>query len=782
MENGLKGLIMKIKHKLLIQAILLALIPATIIAIVITWQANTSSFTVLEEKTKAQLTSLRELKKSQIDNYLKQVAGQVTVLAHNPAVKQAANNFTKAFTQESIPAAQPNTPKISLQSYYQGDFAETFNAKNPEKTNTAQLYSQLSERAKHYQTKYIADNDYPLGNKNKLVSAGDSPYDKIHQQYHPMFNKYLQQFGYYDIFIVDVKSGHIVYSVFKELDYGTSLITGPYAQTGIAIAYNKALALSNRNTTALADFQAYYPSYDQAASFIASPIKNDKNITTAVLIFQMPIDGINKIMTNNNQWQQVGLGLSGETYLVGSDDKLRSESRFLIEDKENYYKALESAANQPNLNKIKSYGSALGLQLVETQGAKHALSGKTGFDQFADYRGVEVLSAYTPITYGEYTWALLAEIDVSEAFAAATALSNTLLVNSIIVLSIIALISIITGLFSTNKLVKPLNLLVANITNIAQGDGDLTVQLDIAKRSDEIGDIGKAFNNFVSKIRHIIIDIDHHAVQLASASEELSAVTQETNNIVVLQKAKTKETTDVMSEFNASIIEIADNSLHTADLTNEANDESLKVSSLSSNAHQAISELEQSVGSAAGELHLLNEQVEDISSVLSVIESIAEQTNLLALNAAIEAARAGESGRGFSVVADEVRTLAGKTQESTIDIQQKIERLKASSSKSVIAMDNASAEASRGIKLVMETARTLKTISTLVSDVSSKNSENATVAKQQSISVNDVHQNIIDIADYTDSSSSAAQQTSQASEELAKLAVNMSSIVQQFKY
>jgi len=782
MENGLKGLIMKIKHKLLIQAILLALIPATIIAIVITWQANTSSFTVLEEKTKAQLTSLRELKKSQIDNYLKQVAGQVTVLAHNPAVKQAANNFTKAFTQESIPAAQPNTPKISLQSYYQGDFAETFNAKNPEKTNTAQLYSQLSERAKHYQTKYIADNDYPLGNKNKLVSAGDSPYDKIHQQYHPMFNKYLQQFGYYDIFIVDVKSGHIVYSVFKELDYGTSLITGPYAQTGIAIAYNKALALSNRNTTALADFQAYYPSYDQAASFIASPIKNDKNITTAVLIFQMPIDGINKIMTNNNQWQQVGLGLSGETYLVGSDDKLRSESRFLIEDKENYYKALESAANQPNLNKIKSYGSALGLQLVETQGAKHALSGKTGFDQFADYRGVEVLSAYTPISYGEYTWALLAEIDVSEAFAAATALSNTLLVNCIIILSIIALISIITGLISTNKLVKPLNLLVANITNIAQGDGDLTVQLDIAKRSDEIGDIGKAFNNFVSKIRHIIIDIDHHAVQLASASEELSAVTQETNNIVVLQKAKTKETTDVMSEFNASIIEIADNSLHTADLTNEANDESLKVSSLSSNAHQAISELEQSVGSAAGELHLLNEQVEDISSVLSVIESIAEQTNLLALNAAIEAARAGESGRGFSVVADEVRTLAGKTQESTIDIQQKIERLKASSSKSVIAMDNASAEASRGIKLVMETARTLKTISTLVSDVSSKNSENATVAKQQSISVNDVHQNIIDIADYTDSSSSAAQQTSQASEELAKLAVNMSSIVQQFKY
>ena len=783
MENGLKGrIIMKIKHKLLLQAILLAVIPAIIIALVITWQANTSSFLALEEKTREQLISLRELKRSQINDYLKQVSGQVTVLSQNPAVKQAAKGYIKTFLEGSAPVTQSSTSKNKLQAYYQNEFAEVFKDKNQKQSNAEQKYSQLSERAKYYQTKYIANNNFTLGSKDKLITAGDSAYDKVHQQYHPMFSEYLQEFGYYDIFIVDAKSGHIVYSVFKELDYATSLTTGPYANTGIAKAFNKALRLDNNSKTALADFQAYYPSYDQAASFIASPIKNSNNTTTAVLIFQMPIDGINKIMTNNNQWQQVGLGLSGETYLVGPDEKLRSESRFLIEDKENYYKALESAANQPHLNKIKSYGSALGLQLVETQGAQQALSGNTGFSQFADYRGVEVLSAYTSVEYGDQTWALLAELDVSEAFAAATTLSNDLLINCVIILSVIAAISVIIGLISTNKLVKPLNLLVTNISNIAQGDGDLTVELDMAKRSDEIGDIGKAFNSFVSKIRHIIIDIDHHAVQLASASEELSAVTQETNNIVVLQKEKTKKTTDVMSEFNASINEIADNSLHTADLTNEANDESLKVAGLSTNAHQAISELEQSVGSAAEELHLLNNQVEDISSVLSVIESIAEQTNLLALNAAIEAARAGESGRGFSVVADEVRTLAGKTQESTIDIQQKIERLKSSSSKSVDAMDNASSEASKGIKLVMETARSLKTISELVSNVSNKNSENATVAKQQSVSVNDVHQNIIDIADYTDSSSSAAEQTSQASEELAKLAVNMSSIVQQFKY
>ena len=782
MESKLKGRTMKIQHKLILQSVLLALIPATIIAIAITWQANQSSFSALEEKTKAQLISIRELKKSQIDAYLSQITGQVTTLAKNPAVKDAANNFITSFKLQAISTAELRDAKSTLQQYYQNEFTQTFNDKNPEQANARVKFSQLSDKAKYFQAKYIADNQFELGNKDKLLTAGDSTYDQNHQRYHPMFSDYLQQFGYYDIFIVDAKSGNIVYSVFKEVDYATSLITGPYANSGIAKAFNKALALSDNKTSTLIDFEGYYPSYEQAASFIATPIKNNNGEVNAVLIFQMPIDGINKIMTNNNQWQQVGLGLSGETYLVGSDDKLRSESRFLIEDKENYLKALSSSANQPNINKIKGYGSALGLQFVETLGAQQALSGSAGFSQFKDYRGIEVLSAYTPIQYGEHTWALMAEIDVSEAFAAATKLKGDLLLNCLVILAVIALFSIIIGLISTNKLVQPLNSLVASITNIAQGDGDLTAKLDLAKRTDEIGDIGKAFNQFVNKIRHIIIEIDHHAIQLASASEELSAVTLETNNIVVLQKQKTEHTNQVMSAFNTSINDIADNSLHTSELTNEANDESLKVADLSANAHLAITGLGESVSSAADELQHLNSQVEDISSVLSVIDSIAEQTNLLALNAAIEAARAGESGRGFSVVADEVRTLAAKTQESTIEIQGKIERLKASSMKSVTAMNNASTEARKGIKLVMETARSLKTISELVSNVSNKSSESATAAKQQTTSINEVHQNIIDMAEYTESSSSAAQQTSQASEELAKLAVNMSNIVQQFKY
>lgn len=774
---------MKIKHKLLLQAIFLTVIPAFIIALIITLQANKSSFSALEKKSKEQLISLRELKKSQISSYLETINSQVISMSKNPSVVDATKKFISTFQLDNVNQSNINTSKESLAQYYQNEFSTAFKEKNKNtRLNINTQLQQLDDIALHFQSQYISENKFPLGSKDKLNAAGNSQYDQAHQQHHPMFQDYLYQFGYYDIFIVDANTGHIIYSVFKELDYATSLINGPYAETGIAEAFNKALKLTNSDQTVLVDFASYLPSYNQAASFIASGIKNSAGQTDAVLIFQMPIDGINKIMTNDSKWQEVGLGLSGETYLVGPDNKLRSESRFLIEDKDNYLKALIASGEQPNVEIIKNYNSALGLQFVQTSGANLALKEESGFLQFPDYRNVEVLSAFTSINYGTSTWALMAEIDVDEAFADAVQLSDDLLYYSLIALTIIALLSIAIGFLIAKYLVSPINVLVERITDIAEGDGDLTVKLALAERNDEIGDVGKAFNTFVAKIRNIIIEIDMHANQLASSSEELSAVTLETNNIVILQKDQTQITTEAMSEFNTSINEIADNSLLTANLTNEANDESIKGANLSDEAQVAINELVNSVNSTTNEIEQLNTQVGDIGSILSVIEGIAEQTNLLALNAAIEAARAGESGRSFSVVADEVRTLAGKTQESTVEIQQKIEHLKLSSNKSVAAMKNAHQEASNGIDLVMQTANSIKTVSTLISDVSAKNTENAAVAKQQSVSVNDVHQNILEIARHTESTSSAAVQTSQSSEELAALAVNMSSIVQQFKY
>lgn len=772
---------MTIKKKLLTQTILLAVIPALIVAIIITLQATKSSYEALEVKTEQRLTSLRELKKSQIDAYLSNIKKQVSNYSNNIAVKEAAQNFISTFHEDGSPTT--TTEQTRLSSYYHNAFASKFTEiNNNRKPDVAEKLNRLDELSKYYQSKYIVNNSHPFGEKHQLHIGGNTNYDNAHQKYHAMFTSYLESFGYYDIFIVDAKSGHIVYSVYKELDFATSLFTGPYSDTGIATSFKSALALNNTDDFAIVDFSSYFPSYDQPASFISSPITDAQGNVNAVLIFQMPIDGINNIMTNNQQWQKVGLGLSGETYLVGPDQTLRSESRFLIEDKANYLAALKAAKNQPNINKIETYNSALSLQYVATPGVQAALQGKSGYSTFPDYRQVDVLSAYTSIQYGNATWALMAELDVEEAFHDAIQLNKDMYNYMLISLSIIALISITIGIFSSKSLVAPLNVLVKRINDISEGDGDLTVQLSLAKRNDEIGSVGKSFNLFVEKIRHIIADIDHHASQLASSSEELSAVTHETNSVVSKQKNKTDLTSNVMCSLTTNINEIANNSGITSQLTNQANSASSEGAVLSKHAEDSIQQLVNSVDSASQELDLLNGQVEKISEILGVIDSIADQTNLLALNAAIEAARAGESGRGFSVVADEVRTLAAKTQESTIEIQHRISELKSSSKNSVTAMQTAALEAEKGIEMVQKTAQSLTTVSSIMSDVQQKNAANASVAHEQSENVEGIHQNIIDIAQYTENTSSASLQTSQASNELAKLAVNMSGIVQQFRF
>ncbi|SFC16111.1 methyl-accepting chemotaxis protein [Pseudoalteromonas denitrificans] len=774
---------MKLKSKLIFQAIFLALVPALVTALIITLEANQASFKALENKTKERLVSLRELKKTQIESYFGTINSQIITMSKNPAVIDASIDFVKYFNDEPLDSFVSVSERNSLSRYYQSDFTEQFKSKNPNSLINANLkVAQLDNRSIHFQNKYIASNQFPLGQKDRLHSGGSSKYDETHERYHAMFQDFLTRFGYYDIFIADAKTGNIVYSVYKEIDYATSVKHGAYSNSGIGDAFRQSVNAYDVNHTSMIDFKSYFPSYNFPASFISSPIKNNIGETVAVLIYQMPIDGINNTMTSDQKWQHVGLGLSGETYLVGPDKLLRSESRFLIEDKSNYIKALEISEHQPNTNRININNSAIGLQYVDTKGVSQALQGIADVDVFLDYRDVPVLSAYTSISFGGLKWALMAEIDVAEAFYDAYKLSDDLFFYSILCLIVIAIFSIIIGLYITKVLVSPINVLVERITDISQGDGDLTAKLSIAERKDEIGDVAKAFNQFVLHIRNLIIDIDKHAGQLASASEELSSVTKETNEVVTLQKEKADQASIAMQNFTGNISEMSGNTEQSASLTQRANQESINGAEVALNTQEEINHLVQSVTLASNELKELEIQVQDITSILSVIDSIADQTNLLALNAAIEAARAGDSGRGFAVVADEVRMLAGKTQQSTVEIQNKIESLKISSNKSVIAMERASKQAITGITLVEETTTSLHLVTELISDVSNQNTENAIVATQQNENVDEVNQNIIDISRYTENTAGASLQTAQASNELAKLAIDMSTIVKQFKY
>ena len=191
--------------------------------------------------------------------------------------------------------------------------------------------------------------------------------------------------------------------------------------------FQKASNNGTAGSLAFDDFKSYVPSYQDPAAFIASPIIQD-NKQLGVIIFQMPIDRINSVMTQNQKWQDAGLGLSGETYLVGADKKMRSISRFLVEDKAGYIEAIHNSGMSSDLvNTIEAKGTSISLQPITSPGSQSALAGETGFSSFPDYRNVEVYSAYTPIKIAGENWAILAEIDQDEALQAANILSRDLL-------------------------------------------------------------------------------------------------------------------------------------------------------------------------------------------------------------------------------------------------------------------------------------------------------------------------------------------------------------------
>ena len=336
---------MNIKNKLILGSSLLAAVPVILAGIFIGSEATSTARDALEEQIDNQLVSLREIKKTQIEDYFNTILNQVLTFSNDKMIIDGMKDFKSAFYsyREEAFGSDVSQYRSQLASYYTSDFANEYkNQNHGESVNTQAMYGGIDDDAVALQFTYIKANSSPLGSKDGLVDTGDSShYNLFHKRYHPHIRDFLNKFGYYDIFLVDADTGKVVYSVYKELDFATSLISGPYANTGLGRAFKAAQKASKPGFVHLDDFAPYTPSYDGAASFIASPIFNDAGEKEGVLIFQMPIDNINQVMTSSEKWADVGLGASGETYLVGADSLMRSQSRFLIEDKAGFMKATQ---------------------------------------------------------------------------------------------------------------------------------------------------------------------------------------------------------------------------------------------------------------------------------------------------------------------------------------------------------------------------------------------------------------------------------------------------------
>jgi len=314
----------------------------------------------------------------------------------------------------------------------------------------------------------------------------------------------------------------------------------------------------------------------------------------------------------------------------------------------------------------------------------------------------------------------------------------------------------------------------------SMADGDLLVEVDYQGR-DEMASIAQAFNRMRLRMHEMISQVASSTAQLAAAAEETTAVTVQTCDGIRRQQSETEQVAAAMNEMSATVQDVARNAASAAEAAHAADADAANGRKVLARTVEVINMLAREVENATRVIRSLQEDSNNIGSVLDVIRAIAEQTNLLALNAAIEAARAGEAGRGFAVVADEVRTLASRTQQSTSEIQAMIEKLQGGAANAVKVMETGHRQAGEGVTQVAEAGAALESILQAVTTINDMNAQIASAAEQQSAVAEEINRNIVTVSEIAEQTSVGSQQTAATSEELAQLAAQLQSLVGQFR-
>ncbi len=621
----------------------------------------------LEAATREQLKTARAIKGRLIENYFGTVKHEVSVLAMLPETAEAIQSFDRIF--KDLDDTDSTVAQAKMADFISNVFMAKYESETGDRLPAASV---MTDRPASLtvQAAYLADNPNPLGSKDLFESSGRLPeYDQAHERFHPLFRELLNTFGYYDIFLVD-RTGEIIYSVYKETDFGTNLLTGPFKNSGLADAVRSSLESRSSNAFAFADFSTYIPSYDAPAAFVSKPVYAGETLVGVVAV-QLPIDEIDEVMTGGRRWRDEGFGSSGEAYLVGPDRLMRSGARALIEDSDAFVRAGRArGVPADTLREMERLGRTVLLERVENEAVISALEGQSGSAEVLSYDGAPSVASFESLPVFDQTWALIAEVDRSEAYAAADAMRSRIITTGLIVLAVVVVVSVIFG----QRLTAPIRRLHAAMVRLQAGDFSVTVPPGGGR---ELTSLAMAYNRVAASLGL--------KTRMESANERKDELIDEIAGMTATQASSSIEIMGAVTEISAGSREIAKTSEELTGTMSEvdgiASENAIRSTSGLESLHRIESVMTEVVGDAknvSDHLGEIERRCEAMGQVVTTMVSIADRTQILSINATMEAEKAGDAGLGFRVVAREVRRLADRTAESAAQIEENVKRMLAS--------------------------------------------------------------------------------------------------------
>ncbi len=708
----------RIKPKLIICFLLVGLIPL----LLVTGVALNSASTALEEEAFNSLETIDNLKKTQIDNYFKVFLSQMHLFKDDPYVQEALTAFATAFKVEG--------GKVKGEKW------------------------------------------------NAVFKEYDSRLDDI-----------LDDMGWYDLFLVHT-DGAIVYTQAQESDLGMIIPDSEIKGSGLGKAFS-AMRKAGDDDIVLADFEPYAPSNGEYAGFAMAKIRNGDGRVVGYVAAQIPISKINAILQD-----LTGMGNTGESYLVGREDqRLRSD-----------------LARPDASGKAPKIGTK-----IDTEYVRQAGKVEQGRGTFVDTRGASTIVTFARVDVPGMQWSIVSKVDEQEIHRPVDNLRD----NSLLITGVFVLFVLLAAWFIARSIARPLISLTGFALAVARGELNRSSDLN---QKDEVGQLSDSMNSMVAELRNKINEANqktelaaaktdeanqalteaeeakNEAIRarsdglneaadrlmdvvdaLSSASEQLSAQVQQVNKGADIQNKRMEETATSMEEMNSTVLEVARNASGAAESAESARQMATEGRDVVGRVIKAVDAVLERTTSMKQSLGGLGQEAESIGSIMGVINDIADQTNLLALNAAIEAARAGEAGRGFAVVADEVRKLAEKTMSATKEVGAAITAIQNGTRRNIEEMGDAERAVQESNHLAGKAGEALGRIVEIVGATTDLVRNIATAAEQQSAASEEINQAVEEVSRVSSETADGMNQSMAAIAELAKLASNLRQLIEDLR-